>query len=86
MTVTVTRPLACVGRRAVQVVFERQRTRGAVRRPKRMIVRPRAVAKPLPLTVTRVPPRRGPCAGETAVTVGARRTASVRRRRSAGAF
>ena len=60
------------GDKAVQVVVEEQETDGAgFVDPKSTVVPPDAVEKPVPSSVTLVPPAVGPEVGEMEVRVGA---------------
>jgi hypothetical protein len=74
VTSTVLRPAGLV---AVQLVLEAQATAVAGVAPKESAVCPAAVLKPLPETVTLVPPVFGPLAGLTPVTVGRKAKASA---------
>jgi hypothetical protein len=70
VTLTFTTPLPA-GLVAVQLLVLAQLTPVAAVAPKRTLVAPAVVLKPLPASVTSVPPVLGPLAGLTLVTVGA---------------
>ncbi len=68
VTSTVPEPAGLV---ALQLVVLAQLTPVAAVAPKRAVVAPAVVLKPVPLMVTTVPPAAGPLVGLIAVTVGA---------------
>ena len=70
VTVTSTTPLPA-GLVALQLVVLAQLTPLAAVAPKRTVVAPAVVLKPVPVIVTTVPPPAGPLVGVIALTVGA---------------
>lgn len=67
---TSTVPAACAGEITVHDVDDVQLALAAFVPPKRKTVAPLAVANPVPVTATLVPPATGPELGLTPVTVG----------------